>query len=104
MESIVDFKQSRGKRQFKIRWKGYGPDNDTWEYEEDLSCPTIIKTFLEKNKSEKTNETKAKKRAGRGSNNRIPKKTKTGGDDVDLTSDGEDESKEYEVSMIFNLE
>lgn len=96
-------KQSHGKRQFKIHWKGYGPDNDTWEYEEDLNCPNIIKTFLEKNKSERTNESKAKKRAGKGGNNRIPKKSKTGGEKVDVTSDGEEESKEYEVSMVFNL-
>lgn len=96
-------KQNHGKRQFKIRWKGYGPGNDSWEYEEDLNCPNIIKTFLDKNKNERTNENRPKKRAGKGSNNRIPKKTKTGGQKIDESSDGEDETKEYEVSMVYNL-
>jgi len=89
----VDVKESRGKRQFKIHWKGYGPDSDTWENEEDLSCPNIIKSFLEEN------ERKAKKRAGKGANNRIPKKTTEGGKG-DVVAEKEDDNKEYEVSNL----
>jgi hypothetical protein len=97
VESIEDMKQSQGKRQFKIRWKGYGPDNDTWENEEDLSCPNIIKSFLEKNKTERSDESKTQKQAGKAANDRTPKKTKT---EVGKVKEGEN-NKEYEV---FNLQ
>lgn len=89
-------KQSQGKRQYKIRWKGYGPDNDTWENEEDLSCPNIIKSFLEKNKTERSNESKFEKHAGRGTNNRTSKKTKS--EEV-KGNEGENNDREYEVSI-----
>jgi hypothetical protein len=94
VESIQGMKQSQGKRQFKIRWKGYGPDNDTWENEEDLSCPNIIKSFLEENKTERSNE----RQAGKTANDRTPKKTKT---EVGKDKEGENNDKEYEV---FNLQ
>lgn len=89
-------KQSQGKRQFKIRWKGYEPDNDTWENEEDLSCPNLIKSFLEKNKTERSNESKAEKQAGRGANSRTPKKTKT---EEAKGNERETNDREYEVSI-----
>lgn len=94
-------RQSRGKTQFKIRWKGYGPDRDTWENEEDLSCPNIIKSFLEKNK----NEIKAKKRAGKGADSTISKKTKidAGEGNTEDEEEEEGETKEYEVSMRSNM-
>jgi hypothetical protein len=96
VESIEDMKQSQGKRQFKIRWKGYGPDNDTWENEEDLNCPNIIKSFLEKNKAERSNESKTEKYTGKGANNRSPKKTKT---EEGKGNEGENNDREYEVSI-----
>jgi hypothetical protein len=89
-------KQGQGKRKFKIRWKGYGPDNDTWENEEDLSCPNIIKNFLEINKTERSNESKAQKQAGKAANDRTLKKTKT---QVGKDNKGENNDKEYEVSI-----
>jgi hypothetical protein len=96
VESIEDMKQSQGKRQFKIHWKGYGPDNDTWENEEDLNCPNIIKSFLEKNKIESSNESKAERQAGKGANNRTPKKTKI---EEGKGKEGENNDREYEVSI-----
>lgn len=99
VESIEDTRQRDGKTQFRIRWKGYGPDTDTWENEEDLSCPNIIKAFLEKNR----NESKAKKRAGKAADSSVSKKTKneTGGGKVEDEDDEEGESKEYEVSIQY---
>lgn len=35
-----------GKQQFKIRWKGYGPADDTWEDEENVDSPALIAAFL----------------------------------------------------------
>lgn len=88
-------KQSQGKRQFKIRWKGYRPDNDTWENEENLSCPNIIKSFLKKNKTERANEGKTQTQAGKAANDRSPKKTNAERGEV---SEGGINDKVYEVS------
>ena len=45
---IVDFKKNKisGKRQFLVRWKGWGPDGDTWEPEDNLDCPDLIDKFM----------------------------------------------------------
>lgn len=37
----------RGKRLFRIRWKGFKESDDTWEPEATLSCPDIVKKYLE---------------------------------------------------------
>lgn len=49
VEDIVDHKFKGKKKYFKIRWKNYDESQDTWELEEDLSCPEIIEGYLEKN-------------------------------------------------------
>merc|ERR1712141_172315 len=36
------------KREFLVRWKHCGPDDDTWEPEENLNCPELIEKFMEK--------------------------------------------------------
>ena len=43
----VKFKKD-GAREFLIRWKGHGPEVDSWEPEENLDCPDKIRTFMEK--------------------------------------------------------
>lgn len=48
VEDIVDHKIKGKKKFFKIRWKNYDESQDTWENEEDLSCPEIIERYLEK--------------------------------------------------------
>jgi hypothetical protein len=35
-EAIVDERQRSGHREFRLRWKGYGPESDTWEPESHL--------------------------------------------------------------------
>lgn len=30
---------------YLVRWKGYGRDDDTWEKEKNLSCPTILEAY-----------------------------------------------------------
>lgn len=48
VEDIVDHKIKGKKKYFKIRWKNYDESQDTWEPEQDLSCPEIIERYLEK--------------------------------------------------------
>ena len=45
---IVDFKTKKisGKREFLVRWKGWGPDGDTWEPEDNLDCQDLIDKFM----------------------------------------------------------
>lgn len=93
VESIEDTRQRNGKTQFRIRWKGYGPNTDTWENEEDLSCPNIIKAFLEKNKG--------KKRAGKAADGSVSKKTRNEAGEGNVEDEEEGESKEYEVSIQY---
>lgn len=95
VESIEDTRQRNGKTQFRIRWKGYGPNTDTWENEEDLSCPNIIKAFLEKNKG--------KKRAGKAADSSVSKKTRNETGEGNVEDEEEGESKEYEVDKVMEV-
>ena len=50
VEKIVETRRSEidgDKNEFKIRWKGYGPGDDTWEPEEALLCPDLVEAFWE---------------------------------------------------------
>lgn len=61
VESIVDFKVVKNKRKYLIHWKGWDSSDDTWEPEETLNCPDLIKAFHKKEKA-KTKKPKAVKR------------------------------------------
>ncbi|KAJ9598686.1 hypothetical protein L9F63_010635, partial [Diploptera punctata] len=100
VDTIVDMKVNRGKRQFKIRWKGYGPDGDSWENEDDLNCAEKIKTFLEEHNGEKE-ESKNKKRGGKGSNKGAKKKQKS--EKNDESEEPEDVTKEFEVDKVMEV-
>lgn len=101
VESILDSRVRHGKQQFKIRWKGFGPADDTWEDEENVDSPELIAAFLKgpskaekpakspiKNKKKAT--LKGKKRTSSAApKDKSPKKAKT--------TDETDGDAEYEV-------
>ena len=35
------------KREFHVRWKGWGPEGDTMEPEDNLDCPELIEKFMD---------------------------------------------------------
>ena len=35
------------KREFHVRWKGWGPEGDTIEPEDNLDCPDLIEKFMD---------------------------------------------------------
>lgn len=47
VEKLLDHKE---ERLFLVRWKGYGPEDDTWEAESNLHCPKMLRAYLKKNK------------------------------------------------------
>lgn len=62
VEDIVDHKFKGKKKYFKIRWKNYEEDQDTWEPEEDLACPEIIERYLEKHPEAAVKKTPGKEK------------------------------------------
>lgn len=61
VEAILDSKLIKGKTKYLIRWKGWDESDDTWEPEETLNCPELIKKF-KKNKKAPAKSSKGKKR------------------------------------------
>lgn len=49
VEKLLNHKKQKGKRLFLVRWKGFGPDADTWEPEANLNCEKILQNYLKHN-------------------------------------------------------
>ena len=60
----------KGRRQFLVRWKGYGEDADTWEQEKDLNCQQLIEEFLAEQADEESTE-----KTPKSTKSKSPKKT-----------------------------
>lgn len=46
VEKLIKHRGRKGNREFLVRWKGFPPEDDTWESEKGLSCPKILKQYL----------------------------------------------------------
>lgn len=46
VEKIIDEKKVGKMQYYLVRWKGFGANDDTWEKEANLMCPTILKDYL----------------------------------------------------------
>lgn len=47
VEHLIDDKLVGKIRYYRVRWRDYGPDNDTWERAENLLCPSILQEYLD---------------------------------------------------------
>lgn len=45
VDKIIGQKKQNGVSYYKIRWKGFGVEHDTWEKEKNLQCPRILNAF-----------------------------------------------------------
>lgn len=50
VEKLLNHRGSKGKREFLVRWKGFNSEEDSWQKEQNLSCPKILKQYLEQHR------------------------------------------------------
>ncbi|CAK9797973.1 Chromobox protein homolog 5 [Anthophora quadrimaculata] len=119
VEKIVGQRTIKGRRQFLVRWKGYGETSDTWEQEKDLNCPQLIEEFLDElTESEEDGKTKKSESTPKLGKNKVtkmekkPRKTKNNmkketENGKQIASDEEkndkDDQKEFEVEKIIEV-
>ncbi|XP_076761181.1 uncharacterized protein LOC143429410 [Xylocopa sonorina] len=120
VEKLVGQRTIKGRRQFLVRWKGYGEDSDTWEQEKDLNCAELIEEYLaentedeEENKIKKSDNTpklqkikspKVEKKSKR-SKTSLKKQTENGKQitAADDDKNEKDNQKEFEVEKIIEV-
>ena len=49
VEEFLDSKMFHGRLKFKIKWEGYGPEHDSWEYATEVHAPQQVVDFYRKN-------------------------------------------------------
>ena len=52
VERILDKRTRKGITEYKIRWKGYSDEDDTWEPTSHLNCPEKIREFQQRKVAE----------------------------------------------------
>lgn len=60
VEEIVDHRKKNGKLQYFLKWVGYSSSENTWEFEENLECPDLVKDYWKKKGNEKIKKNELK--------------------------------------------
>lgn len=46
VEAIMGLRETDGRTEYKVRWKGWNSKYDSWLAEDELNCPELLKRFL----------------------------------------------------------
>ncbi|KAK8860401.1 hypothetical protein M9Y10_012066 [Tritrichomonas musculus] len=58
MESVIDEKTANNKTMFRVRWRGFSPEDDTWEFEENIKNKNLLIKYKENMKAKINKEKK----------------------------------------------
>merc|ERR1711935_1223403 len=61
VDRIINDRVEKGEKQYLIRWKNFGADDDTWEPVSNLDCPEIISLYEQNKKNSAAAKAEAKK-------------------------------------------
>ena len=68
---MVGRREVDGVLQYRVRWKGYGTDDETWEPETYLQCPQLVREFEDVRSKSATRVLSARGTGGFGRGGRI---------------------------------
>lgn len=101
VEAVVDEKMVKGVKYYLIRWKGYSEDSDTWEPENTLSCPDLVKKFNSNRKNDSSPKSKKIKEVkSKTKKKSIKERTSK---EVKESDEEWDEDEEFEVERIVEV-
>ena len=48
VEEILSTRMRKGKREYRLKWKGFGNNHNSWQPAQNLNCPELIEEFERK--------------------------------------------------------